>query len=318
MNGTYTDGEHVIDMVSDILKIVAFILFGIAYALAFSYLNSLSLAKECLLVYLYKDVLSMMLSWRTFLAIEVMIDFWEVEGTSKTEALMISFGLQFGAMYSILILIFISIYNLHTAKTNTIDPTINWLGKDESSAIKRIRCGCSLSVIGFLAINFGLRLYPPILYAMMPHHSFGSALLISTIVYRGTVILLLLFCGIINVVRKIYGSTHETQIDRVLTMSIKYMFIIPAVIFITVTIAEACQFSDKRTSWENYQVVTSPIEIFAPFIIIFRSNQLKTHSIRLLKNKYNDLFMFNVYFVPAFMFIAINLSVYIIFKLVDD
>ena len=317
MNGTYTDGEHVIDMVSDILKIVAFILFGIAYALAFSYLNSLSLAKECLLVYLYKDVLSMMLSWRTFLAIEVMIDFWEVEGTSKTEALMISFGLQFGAMYSILILIFISIYNLYTAKTNRIDPTINWLGKDESSAIKRNRFGCSLSVIGFLAINFGLRLYPPILYAMMPHHSFGSALLISTIVYRGTVILLLLFCVIINVVRKIYGPTHETQIDRVLTMSIKYMFIIPAVIFVTVTIAEACQFSDKRTSWEIYQVVTSPIEIFAPFIIIFRSDQLKMHSIRLLKNKYNDLSMFNIYFVPAFMFIAINLSMYIIFKLVD-
>ena len=95
------------------------------------------------------------------------------------------------------------------------------------------------------------------------------------------------------------------------------IFVIPAIIFVTVTIAEACQFSDKRTSWEIYQVVTSPIEIFAPFIIIFRSDQLKTHSIRFLRNKYNDLFMFNIYFVPAFMFIAINLSMYIIFKLVN-
>ena len=313
MNGTYTDGEHVIDMVSDILKIVSFILFGIAYALAFSYLNSLSLAKECLLVYLYKDVLSTMLSWRTFLAIEVMIDFWKVEGTSENEALLISFGLILGAMYSILILIFISIYNLYMAKTNKIDPTINWLGKDESSAIKRIRCGCSLSVIGFLAINFGLGLYPPIFHAMIPHQSSGSAWLISTILYRGTTILLLLVCGIINVVRKIYGSTHETQIDRLLTMSIKYIFIITVVIFVTLTTAEACQFSDPRTSWEIYHIVMSPIDILAPYIIIFRSDQLKTHSIRFLKNKYNDLFMFNIYFVPAFMFIAINLSMYLIF-----
>ena len=74
MHYTYTDGEHVIDMLSDILKIASFILFGIAYVLALSYLNSLSLAKECLLVYLYKDVLSMMLSWRTFLAIEVILN----------------------------------------------------------------------------------------------------------------------------------------------------------------------------------------------------------------------------------------------------
>ena len=317
MNDTFADGEHVIDMLSDILKIASFILFGIAYVLALSYLNSLSLVKECLLVYLYKDILSMMLSWRTFLAIEVMIDFWKVEGTSKTEALMISFGLQFGAMYSILILIFISIYNLYTAKTNKIDPTINWLGKDESSAITRIRCGCSLSVIGFLAISFGLGLYPPILYAMIPHHSSGSALLISTILYRGTMILLLLVCGIINVVRKIHGSTYETQIDRVLTMSIKYMSIVTVVLFVTLTIAEACQFSDKRTSWEIYQIAMSPIDILAPYIIIFRSDQLKTYSIRFLKNKYNNGFMFNIYFVPAFMFIAINLSTYIVFKLID-
>ena len=152
---------------------------------------------------------------------------------------------------------------------------------------------------------------------MIPHHSFGSALLISTILYRGTAILLLLFCGIINVVRKIYGSTHETQIDRVHTMFIKYIVIVSVVMFVTVTIAEACQFSDKRTSWEIYQVLMSPIEILAPFIIIFRSDQLKTHSIKFLKNKYDDLFMFNIYFVPAFMFIVINLSMYIIFKLVD-
>ena len=70
MNGSYTNEDHAIDLAYDILKILAFILFGTAYVLAFSYLNSLSLAKECLLVHLYKDVISSMMLYRAFSAIE--------------------------------------------------------------------------------------------------------------------------------------------------------------------------------------------------------------------------------------------------------
>lgn len=317
MNFTNTDQEHVIDSVYVLIKMLSFIPFGTAYVMSFSYLNSISLAKECLLVYLYKDVLVSMLWWRTFSAIEVIVNYLNAGETEKIPAIMISFGFWLGAMYLALILMFISIYNLYMVKSNTIDPTINWLGPDEVSAIKRIRCGCILVVIGFSAISFGLGLYPNIVYRMTPHQLSGSDLLISNILYRGTLILLLLVSGIFIAARRIYGSTHEIQIDQVFTNSIKYIFIISIITIGILTIAEACQFFDIKTSWKIYQVVMSPIEMFAPFIVILRSDQLKTHSIRFMKNKLEAAFMLSIYLVPACMFITVNSLIYVMFKVLN-
>ena len=317
MSGSFADEHLAIDLAYDILKILAFILFGTAYVLAFSYLKSLSLAKECLLVYLYKDVISSMMLYRTFSAIEVVLDFWNAGGTSKTQAMIISFGHWFGGLYLALTLIFISIYNLYVAKSNTIDPTIDWLGKDEASAIKRIRCGCCLAVIGFLAINFGMELYPYIFYTMIPHHSSEPDMLISNILYRGTLILLLLVSGILITARRIYGSTHNIQIDPVLTKSIKYIFALAVATIGTMTITEYFQFVDIKTSRKIYNILVSPIEMFAPFVIILRSDQLKIHSIRFMKNKFDDAFMLSIYLIPTFMFIVVNLTSYIIYYIVD-
>ena len=113
MNVTNTDQEHVIDSVCGLINMLSFIPFGTAYILSFSYLNSISLAKECLLVYLYKDMLVSMLWWRTFSAIEVIVSFWNAGETEKIPAIIISLGFWFGAMYLALILMIISIYNLY-------------------------------------------------------------------------------------------------------------------------------------------------------------------------------------------------------------
>ena len=316
MNVSFTDGEPAIDMAYDILKILAFILFATAYVLAFSYLNSLCLAKECLLVHLYKDVISSMMLYRTFSAIEVILDFWNVGETSKTQAIIISFGLWFCGLYLALTLIFINIYNLYVAKSNTIDPTIEWLGKDEASAIKRIRCGCCLGVIGFLAINFGMELYPNIFYTMIPHHSPGFDLLLSNILYRGTLILLLLVSGILIAARRIYGSTHNIRIDPILTKSIKYIFVLAVVTVGAMTITEYFEFVNIKTSRRINQILVSPIEMFAPFVIILRSDQLKVHSIRLMRNKLDDAFMLSIYLIPICMFIVVNITSHIIFNLI--
>ena len=317
MNDTRAEEEHIIDLTYDILTLLSFIPFGTTYGLASSYLNSVSLAKECLLVYLYKDVLLSMLLWRTFSAIEVVIDFWNGGETGKTQAIILAFGLWFAALYLTLTLTFISIYNLYMAKSNTIDPTINWLGKNEESAIKRIRSGCFLCSIGFLTVNFGMGLYPNIFYTMIPHHLSGSDLLMSNIIYRGTLILLLLVCGILNGARRLYGQTYEIQIDQIFTNLIKYIFAISIVTLVVLTIAEVCQVVDVKTSWKIYQILMSPIEMFAPFVIILRSDQLKTHSIRFIKNKLDDAFILSIYLVPAFLFIVINTTAYIILKILD-
>ena len=119
-------------------------------------------------------------------------------------------------------------------------------------------------MIGFSAIGFGMGLYPNIFYRMIPHQMSGSDLMVSNIIYRGTLILLLLVSGILIAARRMYGSTHEIQIDHVFTNSIKHIFIITIITIGILTLAEACPIVDIKTSWKIYQIFMSPIEIFAP------------------------------------------------------
>ena len=294
----------VVNLSYDILVGLSFITFVPAYILANSYFKSVSLDKECLLLHIHKDVITSLLLWRTFWLVEVIMRYWNKEGLNETQAMIVTFGLWFAAFYLALILIFISIYKLYMSKTKTVDPTIPWLGKEEAYAVTKIRCGCCLVVISFLAMTFGLESYPTIYYYIMVHGSLEEGSLMSNILYRGIVFLLLMVSGILTLARKFLG-TKDLQVDQIIPKTIKYAFIISVFSLVVGTLMEYCQFSDNRIRLKIYQIVLSPIQICVPLLFILRSDQLKAHSIRFLKNKSDDLFMLNLYLVPLFFSIVI-------------
>ena len=311
LDNHFLDQHGAIGIAYDILAILSFLTFVPAYVCTYSYLNSVSLAKECLLLYLYKDIISSLLLWRTLWAIEVIISYWNEEGTSKIQAMVISFGLWFVILYFVLVTIFIKIYNLRMAKTNTIDPTIPWLGDDDTSAIKRIRFGCCLVVVFFLATTFGMKLYPRYFYIIIG--DLDIDLSIVDIIYRGTLILLLLIIGILTALTRRYRTSLEPQVDKNITKYIMYIVVITCVALVTLKVLELTRLTNIKTSWEFHQIFLTPLNVFAPFLLLFRSDQLKIHSMRYLKNKYEDISMLCIYLVPMFAFITINLLVYVLF-----
>lgn len=311
LGNQFLDQEDAIGIAYDVLALLSFLTFVPAYVCTYSYLNSVSLAKECLQLYLYKDIISSLLLWRTLWAIEVIISYWNEEGTSEIQAMVTSFGLWFVILYFVLITIFLKIHNLRMAKTNTIDPTIPWLGEDDTSAIKRVRLGCCLVVVIFLGTTFGTELYPGYFYIIIG--DLDVDLTMSDIIYRGTLILLLLIIGILTAITRRYRTTLEPQVDKNITKYIMYIVVITCLTLVTLQVLELTRLTNIKTSWEFYQIFLTPLNVFAPFLLLFRSDQLKTHSIRYLKNKYDDIFILCIYLVPTFAFIMINLLVYISF-----
>ena len=110
------------------------------------------------------------------------------------------------------------------AKTNTIDPTIPWLGEDDTSAIKRIRLGCCLVVVMFLGTTFGTELYPRYFYIIIGELDIDLS--ISDIIYRGTLIILLLIIGILTATTRRYRTIIEPQVDKNITKYIIYIVVI--------------------------------------------------------------------------------------------
>ena len=289
-------------VVHDIIDIITFIAIGTACALTLSYLNSLSLAKKCLLLYLYKEVISCCLWLRSFRMIEALLSYYDVNGTSKTLAIVFSFGLSFCVFYLCLILIFVSISKLYMAKSNTIDSPIPYLSKDEVLAIRQIRIACFLLAVGVLSTTFSVGWYPLSYYIMMQEQEEGTYL-----IYRCGILLLLSISGILTVAKRYYETTTDLQIDQIIPKTIKYIFIFFLSTLACSIIAEATQLVETKKIVKISEIIRSIILIFGPFVMIYRSNQLKTHSIRIIKNTCDDFFLLSIYLVPTFTFMLINL-----------
>ena len=297
---------YIIVLVNDILAIIAFITIGTACALSLSYLNSVSLAKKCLLLYLYQDVISSCLWIRSLRMIEALISYYNVNGTSKTQAITVSFGLWFGFFYLSLTLIFVSISKLYIAKSNTIDTPIPLLSQNELLAIRQIRIVCFLLSFGFLSTTFSIGWYPLTYHVMKQDQEEGT-----NWIYRCSIFVLLSISGILTVAKRYYETTTDLQIDQIIPKTIRYVIILSLSTLACIIIADAAQLLETKKIEKIFHIIISLILIFGPLVMIYRSNQLKAHSIRIIKNKYDDFFMLTIYLVPTFTFMLINLSLYI-------
>ena len=149
----------------DALTTIAMIATVSGYLLANSYLNSVSLAKECLLLHLYREVGRIVLWVRSIWMIEVILSNWD--WLSKLKAIIVSIGVHSGALYLAIIMNTISCLKLYMLKKGVIDPPIPWMGENEKSAMNRIRMICGLIIVIFLFTCFGIGIYPNIYYSCL-------------------------------------------------------------------------------------------------------------------------------------------------------
>ena len=307
--------EDAIGMVHIILAVVKFLALAIASTLILSYMNSVPTAKQCLLLYLYKDTISSFLWMRFIWMIKVLLSDGDIEGLSTAIAIIISFALQSGTWYMALMLISISIYKLYMARTKTIDPKIPFLDENEVTAIRKIRVAFFFIVLVLLSTTFAMARYPSSFYDLKPDDVEREDLLISNIIYRGTLFFLLLVSGIITMALKCYEATTELQMDQVIPKAIKYFAnFFPAILTLFTVggliAASFLPFANIHIIRKIGSIMMSIVIIFGPFLMILKSDQLKTHSLRFLRDKFDDLFFLSIYLVPLCAFVSINVLMF--------
>ena len=304
--------DKAMNMADCILSVVVFITIGIAYILSLSYMNSVSLAKKCLLLYLYKDMFSSIVWIRFLKMIEAVLGYWYSDGTSEILVFLVSYGTWFGILYSALIFICIRICKFYMAKRNAIDPTIPFIDENEVSAIRNIRITSSVLVIGFLSTTFGLGLYPDFpFFTLKPDEQLREHWTISNMVYRFSIILLVSLGGIITIAERCYEAKTDLQIDKIIPRAIKYSVTLSLFVVMGFIISDITDLADTQLAIKISQIVVSILLILGPIVMIMRSNQLKSHSFRVIKNKCYDALMLSIYLVPTCIFILTNVFVFI-------
>ena len=126
-----------------------------------SYLCNVSLAKECILSYLYRDVL---LAWM------IVITIWELGvlsiylngygvGLDMVTSKVLGFLLNWSFVTFLLLMNAIGFITLHIVRAKTIEPWMPW-GEDESKGLKMIHAMCIGTSILFTLTMYILGIYP--------------------------------------------------------------------------------------------------------------------------------------------------------------
>ena len=306
--------ENII-LANDILGFLAFLATGTASLLILSYLYNVSLAKEGLLLYLYRDFVIILVSLRALWASFWLLKYLDKSIINKFPTKLLVFCLYGGVLFIALVMNLISALKLFISKRKMLDPPIPWIGENESSGIWKIRIVCALLVVGFLSTMFGLGLYPKIYYGLIGQHVLGSQCLLSDILFKGILGLLMVICLITWTATLLHEKVSEQKLDTVIPQTVNYFLWIALSVVGVTLLGETLEILDFRTRWNIYQILITAGEIIIAFAIILKSDQLKSHSIRFLKNRMDDAFLWSIILTPILLvgFMYISLSIFYMF-----
>ena len=140
---------------------------SVLFLIILSYLKSRPLSKQSLLLYLYGDILVVLLSWIWVSSVLVMIS--SAHGGMppqeyNTRALSyVTMSLHLGCT---MMLNAASCLKLLIAKTQMIDPIFVDYGYDDDNVLQKLRCFILISVLSFTALIHMIEVSPPFFYIL--------------------------------------------------------------------------------------------------------------------------------------------------------
>ena len=308
--------SYVIEITHDTLVSISFLSCGAMSSLIVSYLNSVSLDKECLLLYLYKDFIKAIFWNRSIWMLEVILRLIDEMARDHLWSLVISFGIWGGTFYLALIVNIIFLLRLYMTKKGLIDLQLEWLGSDDASRMIRVRFACVIATIGILSFTAGLEIYPELYYLLSNDSAYPLDFTLSNqIVYQGVMGLLAVSAVIIHIIEKMERSSCKLQIDATINGTTRFIWMgvfFCMCLLILGHVAFGQPLSGHRAHWKLYPICFSVVVMVITAIIILVSKQLKTHSLRVLKNAIDDALLLSIYIVPASIFILMYSSLYMI------
>ena len=300
-----------------LFAIVSFIVSNILLVFIFAYLKSVSLAKECVLLYLYKDVVIIWSSFHCVWLMAIILCYLTKSGLDNDIFIstIISFLLCALCIMLHVVMIVISAINFYTIKTKMLDPPMPW-GNDDQSGIKIVRLVSVSLSIGVISIIYGLGCYPKIHYLFVKgYYSESLALPTTTLILPSINTFLVLIYLLITVAAKFYESSDrpltETTIPRQMTYFLWMVLIFSAYFHLS----ETFQIFGPINQWRVYEVFVSLMLVVTPAIIILSAAQVKAFLVKNLKNISHEVFLLNIYLAPAFLVLLMTSALYIIYKL---
>ena len=285
-----------------------------------SYLQSISLAKQCVLLYLYKDFLIVLILCLTWIEGASMLMYACTLPIDWILATIIHFCLRVWNIVILLLANIITILKFRMNKEKMLDPLMPW-GDDEKRGLMWIRTFCWVFSIGIVTTMYvcGIKsTHFHLLTGQDVEESMSYLDLLLNMVLLGT-------CALFIIGENYYQIINQGQgFDPTVSKNVKYLVFGFLLIILATMIGNMSILIPtiplQFTIWLRRKsiFVMLIVEIVIAVCIILEANNIKSHVSKFVANILDQVFFLNIYLVPLFIFIVMHSTIYTIYHLLDN
>ena len=285
--------------------------------LIFAYLHSVNLAKECLLLRLYKEFILVLVSCSGLINVLSIGMYKYGYPMHWIPATIITVCLRIGTINLLLLANIVQFLKYRMNKEKMLDPPMPW-GDDEHRGIIWIRVFCWGLSTGFVITMYVVGLHTAT-YHLLIGKDYDQAI---PIIHSGLNICLLSTCFFFIIGENYFRKKNEAQaFDPVVSRRLKYLilgFVLTSLITAICNISVHAMSNSPRL-WIKKRVfnILLIVEIVMAMYTILNADQLKSYIFKLMTDIYERAFFLNIYLVPSFLFILIHGCLYIVYQLFD-
>ena len=285
--------------------------------LVFAYLHSVNLAKECLLLRLYKEFILVLVSCSGLINVLSIGMYKYGYPMHWIPATIITVCLRIGTINLLLLANIVQFLKYRMNKEKMLDPPMPW-GDDEHRGIIWIRVFCWGLSTGFVITMYVVGLHTAT-YQLLIGKDYDQSI---PIIHSGLNIFLLSTCLFFIIGENYFRKKNDAQaFDPVVSRRLKYLilgFVLTSLITAICNISVQAMSKSPRL-WIKKRVfnILLIVEIVMAMYTILNADQLKSYIFKLMTDIYERAFFLNIYLVPSFLFILIHGCLYIVYQLFD-
>ena len=299
-----------------LFTILTFIISNILLILIFSYLNNISLVKECILGYLYKDVVICLILWNCMRLIRTIACYTINNGLGIDVIYAKVITFVYACIFCLILLFMNIIYvvKCYISITKVLDPPMPW-GNNDVLGIRVIRSLCIVFSTGFVTVMYALEMYPKVYYSLIEQNASSA----NTPEGCYNFLYLNIFFVVTATVTKIVTKVNETAsghiIEAIVPRQMNYfLWIFPTVGIVVMILLQVFELANLL---QRISVISSILFVTIPALVIYFADQIKHNATNVLRNKIDEAFLLNIYVTPAIITVILYCTLYIIYTLFD-
>ena len=320
MNVTvFDENSYTVDGFDIVMNTTLSLVLTTVLGLIFAYLHGVSLAKQCVLLQLYKEfaiLLILALCLINGLYIGVYAYGFPMNWIPVT---IITLSLRMASIVLLLLANIIHYLKYRMTKEKMLVPPMPW-GANEQNGMIWIRVFCWGVAIGFVMTMYVCGMHT-VTYHLLAGQSYDESI---PIIHSSLDIFLLTTCAFLIVGEKYYKKNNDGEaFDPIATRLLKYLILgfVLAALFLAITSVFVNTPSTPWVFgvWIRGKMLTILLIIHLVIAIgtIFNADQIQSYIVKLMTNIYDQAFFLNIYLVPSFLFVLIHGCIYMVYRVFE-